>query len=224
MCLAFILRSLLVQSSYCCVVFVVWAVFPRKHLAVEQCGDEIFSSSFWLFKFNHSFQFLISCNCLLTWNIVGANHLVRKTSGNCEKWPLWCFPVSCFVWSAVRNPQKYWDSFFFFLKDVLKCLRDLRRDRLATTGWYGNCSPTGCRVVSRWIWNPKICTVGSYICGSGNLCQASVAQAQTQAENHNQSQGKNVPWLILMLVLQQKPPCDIFGHPWSESGDCSPSN
>lgn len=149
MCLAFILRSLLVQSSYCCVVFVVWAVFPRKHLAVEQCGDEFFFlSSFWLFKFDHSFQFLISCNCLLTWNIVGANHLAGKTSGNCEKWPLWCFPVSCFVWPAVRNPQNIEIPFFFFLKDVLKCLRDLRRDRLATTGWYGKKFP---QLVAEWF-------------------------------------------------------------------------
>lgn len=38
--------------------------------------------------------------------------------------------------------------FFFFWKDVLKCLRDLRRDRLATTGWYGKKFP---QLVAEWF-------------------------------------------------------------------------
>lgn len=34
------------------------------------------------------------------------------------------------------------------MKDVLKCLRDLRRDRLATTGWYGKKFP---QLVAEWF-------------------------------------------------------------------------
>lgn len=59
------------------------------------------------------------------------------------------FSSILFCLTSSEKPPKYWDSFFFFfLKDVVKCLRDLRRDRLATTGWYGKKFP---QLVAEWF-------------------------------------------------------------------------
>lgn len=57
----------LLLCCFCCLSSVSQKAFGSRTV---WGWDFFFFFSFWLFKFDHSFQFLISCNCLLTWNIV----------------------------------------------------------------------------------------------------------------------------------------------------------